>query len=116
MSPASFSGTIGITGLSTPERNRSKHYYNEAGFANIFEEKPYSHSMVLRTPRFLPSKAVFLSVLIKAYHSSIVLSLVAFCTLTCHPNGPHSFPTLEDLFLNAMLNMLILFLAFLCAR
>lgn len=41
MSPASFPGTIGIIGLSTPEKNRSKQYYNEARFANIFEEKPY---------------------------------------------------------------------------
>lgn len=116
MPPASFSGTIGITGLSTPEKNMSRHYCNEVAFTSIFQGKPYSHSMVPRIPRFLPSKAVFSYVLLKAHHSSIVLSVVPFCTLTCHPNGLHSFQTLENMFLNTALNKLTLFLAFLCAR
>lgn len=116
MSPASLSGTIGITGLSTPEKNMNRHYSNKAGFANIFEEKSYSHSMVLRIPRLLPSKAVFSRVLLKAHHSSRALSVAPFCTLTCHPNGLHSFPTPENFFWNATLNKLILFSAFSCAR
>lgn len=70
--------------------------------------------MVLRIPQLLLSKAALSSVLLKAHHSSIVLSTVPFCTLTCHPNGLDSFPTIAKLFLNATLKSLILFLAFLC--
>lgn len=116
MPPASFSGTIGITGLSTPEKNTSRHYCNEAAFTSTFQEKPYSHSLVLRTPRFFPSKPVLSYVLLKAHQSSTVLSVVPFCTLTCYPNGLHSFPKLEILFLNATLDKLTLVLVFLCAR
>lgn len=92
-----------------PEKNRSRHYCNEVGLTNIFEEKPYSHSMVLRIPRLLPSKAVLSSVLLKAHHSSIALPIVPFCILTCQPNRLDSFPTIAKLFLNAILKKLIVF-------
>lgn len=55
--------------------------------------------------------AVFSIVLLKARHLSVVLCIICFCTLTCDPHWPDSFPRSAKLLLNVILKKLILLLA-----